>query len=248
MSLAGQVALVTGGAVGIGEAITRALLAAGAEVVVNYNKSDAAAAALMERTDSKVRDRITLFKADVSKSEDVKRMVQQVSEKHGRIDILVNNAGVVRDGLIFTMSDGAWDEVRRVNLDGAFYCIREVGKIMMQRRCGRIVNISSISGRHGGKGQANYAAAKAALNALTRVAALELASKGITVNGVAPGVVVTRMSQRVREHAGDRILAGIPLGRYGEPDDVARVVMFLANPDVSYVTGQVIDVNGGLGL
>ena len=248
MSLTGQVALVTGGAVGIGEAITRALLAAGAEVVVNYNKSDAAAAALMERIDSNARDRMTLFKADVSKSEDVKRMVQQVSEKHGRIDILVNNAGVVRDGLIFTMSDGAWDEVSRVNLDGAFYCIREVGKIMMQRRCGRIVNISSISGRHGGKGQANYAAAKAALNALTRVAALELASKGITVNGVAPGVVVTRMSQRVREHAGDRILASIPLGRYGEPDDVARVVMFLANPDVSYVTGQVIDVNGGLGL
>lgn len=248
MSLAGQVALVTGGAVGIGEAITRALLAAGAEVVVNYNKSDAAAAALMERTESNARDRMTLFKADVSKSEDVKRMVQQVSEKHGRIDILVNNAGVVRDGLIFTMSDGAWDEVSRVNLDGAFYCIREVGKIMMQRRCGRIVNISSISGRHGGKGQANYAAAKAALNALTRVAALELASKGITVNGVAPGVVVTRMSQRVREHAGDRILASIPLGRYGEPDDVARVVMFLANPDVNYVTGQVIDVNGGLGL
>lgn len=248
MSLAGQVALVTGGAVGIGEAITRALLVAGAEVVVNYNKSDAAATALMERTDSKSRDRMTLFKADVSKSEDVKRMVQQVSEKHGRIDILVNNAGVVRDGLIFTMSDGAWDEVRRVNLDGAFYCIREVGKVMMQRRCGRIVNISSISGWHGGKGQANYAAAKAALNALTRVAALELASKGITVNGVAPGVVVTRMSQRVREHAGDKILASIPLGRYGEPDDVARVVVFLANPDVSYVTGQVIDVNGGLGL
>lgn len=245
--LAGQVALVTGGAVGIGEAVVRALAAAGAEVIVNYHRSEDAArqlAQVAEQSNLQLR----LIKADVSKADEVKRMVHEAHETRGRIDILVNNAGIVRDSLILAMTDDAWEEVQRVNLSAAFYCIREVGKVMMQRRCGRIVNISSHSGRHGGKGQANYAASKAALNALTRVAALELAPKGITVNAVAPGMITTRMSERVRKLAGETILSSIPVGRYGEPQDVARVVLFLARPEASYVTGQVIDVNGGLGL
>lgn len=244
MELEGQVALVTGGAVGIGEAVVRALAAAGAEVFVNYHRSEDAAHQLAAQG----HDQVKLIKADVSKVNEVQRMVSEAHATRGRIDILVNNAGVVRDSLILSMTDDAWEEVQRVNLNAAFYCIRAVGKLMMQRRCGRIVNISSHSGRHGGKGQANYAASKAALNALTRVAAIELAPKGITVNAVAPGMIATRMSERVRKVAGETILSAIPVGRYGEPQDVARAVLFLTRPETSYVTGQVIDVNGGLGL
>lgn len=247
MVLEGQVALVTGGAIGIGEAVVRALATAGAEVIVNYHRSEDAArqlAQLAEQDNLQMR----LIKADVSKADEVRRMVLEAHETRGRIDILVNNAGIVRDSLILSMTDDAWDEVQCVNLSAAFYCIREVGKVMMQRRCGRIVNVSSHSGRHGGKGQANYAASKAALNALTRVAAIELAPKGITVNAVAPGMIATRMSERVRKLAGDTILSAIPVGRYGEPQDVAQAVLFLARPEAGYVTGQVIDVNGGLGL
>lgn len=247
MALAGQVALVTGGAVGIGEAVARTLAAAGAEVIVNYHRSEDAARQLTKVAEQD-NLQMRLIKADVSKADEVKRMVQEAHDARGRIDILVNNAGVVRDSLILSMTDDAWEEVQRVNLSAAFYCIREVGKLMMRRRCGRIVNISSHSGRHGGKGQANYAASKAALNALTRVAALELAPKGITVNAVAPGMITTRMSERVRKLAGETILSAIPVGRYGEPQDVARAVLFLAQPEASYMTGQVIDVNGGLGL
>lgn len=248
MILTGQVALVTGGAVGIGQGVCRGLAAEGACVVINYNKSDSAAMALADQIESGGHGKAVLVKADVSSPDDVKRMVRQISDEHGRIDILVNNAGVVRDNLILTMSDNDWNDVQQVNLRGAFNCIREVGKVMMQRRSGKIVNISSISAGKGGKGQANYASSKAALNALTRVAALELAAKGITVNAIAPGVIETKMSGRVRQQAGDQILRSVPLGRYGQPEDVARLVVFLARPDVTYITGEVIGVNGGLGL
>lgn len=247
MNLAGQVALVTGGAVGIGEAVVRALAAAGAEVIVNYHRSEHAARELARRSEHDTLP-LRLIKADVSKPDEVKRMVLEAHQVRGRIDILVNNAGVVRDGLILSMTDDAWEDVQRTNLSSVFYSIREVGKLMMRQRSGRIVNISSHSGRRGGKGQANYAASKAALNALTRVAAIELAPKGITVNAIAPGMITTRMSERVRQLAGQTILSSIPVGRYGEPQDVAGAVLFLAQPAASYVTGQVIDVNGGLGL
>lgn len=248
MGIAGKAAIVTGGGSGIGEATARLLAAEGVAVVV---------ADLNDEMAGKVADSInssggkaTPFKVNVAKMEEAEACVEFCVEKFGEVSILVNNAGVVRDTLVPTMSREQWDLVIDVNLGGCFNMARACCRPMMQKRYGRIVNTSSIAGRFGGRGQANYAASKAGIDALTRVLAMELSSKkrNITVNGVAPGMIVTPLSEQVRSLTADKIVGIIPLERYGTPEDVAKVIRFLTSEDADYINGQVIVVDGGLSL
>ena len=245
--LAGQTALVTGASRGIGRAIARELAAAGAAVVLGYLQGREPAEELASEIVA-AGGRALCFQADVGDEEAVRKLVSFSLRKLGRLDILVCNAGVVRDQLAAAMSAADWDDVIRTNLRGPFLCIREALRPMITQRAGCIVNVSSIAADHAGRGHCNYAAAKGGLNAMTRSLALELAPKGIRVNAVAPGVIVTDMSQRIRNLAEDRILEQIPLGRFGEPLEVARAVRFLVSPDAAYITGEVLHVTGGLGL
>jgi 3-oxoacyl-[acyl-carrier protein] reductase len=248
MAIAGKVAIVTGGGSGIGEAAARLLAAEGVSVV---------AADLKDEMASAVAESIKVgggeacaFKVDVSKMEEAEACVGFTLEKYGEVSILVNNAGVVRDTLVPMMTREQWDLVIDVNLGGCFNMAKAVCRPMMQKRYGRIVNTSSIAGRFGGRGQANYAASKAGIDALTRVLAQELSSKkrNITVNGVAPGMIVTPLSEQVRSLTEDKIKDLIPLERYGTPLDVANAIRFLVSEEADYINGQVIVVDGGLSL
>lgn len=240
----GKVALVTGAGRGIGRAIAHALAESGAKV------------ALCSRTEANVRqvaEEIQLrggealpFALDISEAEPVEQMVQVVLERWGRLDILVNNAGITRDNLLLRMKEEEWDEVVRVNLKGAFLCTRSALKPMLRERWGRILNISSVVGWTGNAGQANYAASKAALIALTRSVALEVGSRGITCNTILPGFIETEMTARLTEPIRQKALERIPLGRFGVPEDVASVVLFLCSEAAAYITGQTIVVDGGL--
>jgi 3-oxoacyl-[acyl-carrier protein] reductase len=245
--LRGRVALVTGGSRGIGAAVCEELAAAGAEVAVNYVASAEAA----ERVCVSVRDSGGTAHAvagDVSTPEGASGLVAQVESEVGPIAILVCNAGITRDNLIMKLSDDDWRSVIDTNLGGAFFTCRAVARPMLKRRAGAIVTMSSVVGTHGNAGQTNYAASKAGLVGLTKSLAKELGTRGIRVNAVAPGYVTTELTDALPEPARDAILAQTPLGRLGDPADVARVVRFLVSDAAAFVTGDVLAVDGGLGI
>lgn len=247
LNLSDKVALVTGGARGIGREICLRLSEAGAKVIINYSRSGDQAADLRDEI---VRngDAADIFQADISKPEEVDALFQYISDGFSRLDILVNNAGIIKDNLLFAMELSDWDNVHNVNLRGAFLCTRRAGAMMMAGRSGKIINIASIGAIRGGRGQTNYASSKGGLTSFTRACAVELASRGIQVNAVLPGMIRTEMSTRVRKRAGESILERIPMGRFGEPVDVANLVLFLASDMADYVTGQTISVDGGLSI
>ncbi len=239
----GQVALVTGGARGIGMAISERLINRGVKVAIGYaTKHDHA----REFADKYADQGVTIHQGNVGHNADCVRVIEEVIDRHGHLDILVNNAGLTVDKTVRKMAPQEWDHVIHVNLSGAFYLARAVLQHMLDRGYGRIINISSVIGSAGGFGQANYAAAKSGLFGLTMSLALETASKGITINSVTPGFIATDMTAAVPPAAMEKVIARIPVGRLGEPNEVARVVEFLADPESGYITGQVYPVNGGL--
>jgi 3-oxoacyl-[acyl-carrier protein] reductase len=247
MRLPDQVAVVTGGSRGIGRAIVKALAAEGAKVAFIYRGSQAAAESLAAEV-SAVGGKAMPLQADVANADDAQKAVERVEKEWGRLDILVNNAGIIRDDLFVRMEPDAWQSVLATNLGGTYNFCRAVAYTMMKQRRGRIINISSVAAEHHNPGQTNYAASKGAINAFTRALAVELASRNVTVNAIAPGFIETDMSEAVRNKAGDLIKKAIPMRRLGHPDDIAKVAVFLASADAAYVTGQIITVDGGLSL
>lgn len=245
LPLEGKTALVTGASRGIGRAIAIELAQAGADVAVNYAGSERAAAEVVSMIEALGR-RSLAIQADVGNSEQAEEMVKQALEAFGRLDILVNNAGITRDNLIMRMKEEEFDQVIHTNLKGVFNCIKAVTRPMMKQRSGRIVNISSVVGVLGNPGQANYVAAKAGVIGLTKSAARELASRNITVNAVAPGFIVTDMTDKLSDEAKDVLLQQIPVARLGQPEDIARTVRFLVSEEAAYITGQTIHVDGGM--
>lgn len=245
MSLDGKIALVTGGSRGIGRAIALRLAKMGATVAINYVSNPAAAQEVVEAIEA-LGGAGKHYKFNVADTRAVNEAVAQVIEDYGRLDILVNNAGITRDGLLMRMKEESWDQVLDTNLKGAFNCIKAVNRPMMKQRWGRIVNISSVIGFLGNAGQANYAAAKAGLTGLTRSVARELASRNITVNGVAPGYIDTDMTRDLAEEVREKILGEIPMQAMGAAEDVAGAVAYLVGEDARYITGQFIHVNGGM--
>ena len=242
--LAGKVALVTGGGRGIGRAIVERLAGDGVDVVFFY-RGNAEAAREVVNAVTAAGGKAEAMQVDIADSPAVAAAVEQVIASRGRIDVLVNNAGVVRDNLLALLSDEDIRTVLDTNIGGVFNVTRAVVPHMISRRAGRIVNLSSVAGEKGGRGQSNYAASKGAINAFTRAMAVELASRKITVNCVAPGVIETEMSQQVRDLAGDEVKARILLRRYGQAQDVAHAVWFLASRFADYITGEVLHVDGG---
>lgn len=245
MKLEGKVALVTGASRGIGREVALELAREGANVAVNYAGSEAKAAAVAEEIRSLGREAVVI-QADVSDADSVEGMVKQTIEAFGRLDILVNNAGITKDNLLMRMKESDWDEVININLKGVFLCTKAVTRQMMKQRSGRIINMSSIVGVSGNPGQANYVAAKSGVIGLTKTTAKELASRGITVNAVAPGFITTDMTDKLNEETKNEMLKQIPLARLGEPIDIARTVVFLASEDSRYMTGQTLHVDGGM--
>jgi 3-oxoacyl-[acyl-carrier protein] reductase len=237
-SLAGKTALVTGGSRGIGAAIARELAAAGASVVVGYRSGADEAGSLAGEIGARA------VQADVSTPEEAARLVQEA----GDVDVLVNNAGLTRDGLLARMSDHDWREVIDTNLSAVFYTCRAVTRPMMRKRAGAIVNVSSVVGLRGNFGQTNYAASKAGMIGFTKSLARELGSRGVRANVVAPGYVRSRLTEAIPDDARELMLQNTPLGRFGDPLDVARAVRFLCSDEASFITGEVLLVDGGLGM
>jgi len=242
-SMDGQVALVTGGIRGIGLAISEALLNRGVTVAAGYSRNEDAAKKFV---DDHAKHKVSVHQGNIGKAEDCQRVISEVLEQHGRLDILVNNAGITVDKTVRKMTAEDWDRVIQINLSGAFYLSHAVLQHMLDRGSGRIINISSVIGEKGNIGQANYAAAKSGLFGLTSSLALETARKGITVNSVTPGFIETEMVGAMPEEALQKVISTIPAQRLGKPEEVARVVEFLADPDSGYITGEVYGINGGL--
>jgi 3-oxoacyl-[acyl-carrier protein] reductase len=247
MKLKDQVALVTGGSRGIGRAIVQIFAAEGAKVAVIFRGNKEAADGLVNEIKQAGGVAMAL-QADVTDAQAAERAVEQVTKEWKAIDILVNNAGIIHDDLFVRLEPDAWNKVLATNLGGTYNFCRAVAYPMMKNRKGRIINISSVAADHVNMGQTNYAASKGAINSFTRALAVELASRNVTVNAIAPGFIETDMSAAVRNKAGDLIKKYIPMKRLGQPHDIARVALFLAGEDSAYVTGQVITVDGGLSL
>ena len=245
IDLSGRTAVVTGGSRGIGRAIVLRLATQGADVAFSYHGNAAAAEATAEEVRALGRTALPV-NADVSQPESAETLVREALDALGKVDILVNNAGITRDDLIMRMGIDAWREVLETNLFGAFYTLKAVTRPMLKARSGRIINITSVSGQAGQMGQANYSSAKAGLIGLTKAAARELASRGITVNAVAPGFVLTELTQDLPEALQAQISERTPLGRFGTPQEIADAVAFLASDEAAYITGQVLAVDGGL--
>lgn len=247
MMLNGRIAVVTGAARGIGKAIVLELAAAGATVVINDIGN-------LDKAEETVREiaaaggRAMVVQADISQAAEVDRLVNTVIQEYGKIDILVNNAGIARDNLLMRMKEADWDTVMNINLKSVFLCTKAVSRGMLKQRSGAIVNIASVVGIMGNAGQANYAAAKAGIIGFTKSMAKELASRGIRVNAVAPGYIATDMTAMLPEEVKKEFIKGIPLGRIGSAEDVAKAVLFLVSPAASYMTGQTLSVDGGMAM
>lgn len=245
LSLEGRTAIVTGGARGIGKAIAERLAAGGANIVIVDLRME-----LAEETATEIATKLGVetvaIEADVSNQESVKAMVKSAVDKFGKVDILVNNAGITRDGLVMRMKEEDWDMVLNINLKGAFNCAQALARPMMKARYGRIINISSVSGVTGQAGQANYSSSKAGMIGLTKALAKELGSRNITVNAVAPGFIETVLTHDLPEEIKDISMKLTPMGRFGQPEDIANAVAFLAAEESSFITGVVLQVDGGM--
>lgn len=245
MNLSNKVALITGGSRGIGKEIALELGRNGVNIVISYvNNMEKATAVIDEIISYGVKAMAVC--ADVSVEEDVLHMIKTVEEEFGTIDILVNNAGITKDNLIIRMKEEDWDSVMDVNLKGTFLCTKAVSRIMMKKRYGKIINITSVVGIMGNAGQSNYSASKAGVIGFTKSMAKELASRGIRVNAIAPGFIETDMTEVLKDEIKDTMLKAIPLNSFGNPKDIANLVVFLASERSDYITGQIINVDGGL--
>ncbi|HHY47518.1 MAG TPA: 3-oxoacyl-[acyl-carrier-protein] reductase [Firmicutes bacterium] len=245
MKLAGRVAIITGASKGIGRAVALAMASEGAGVIALGN-TDVAGAEDVARRIVEGGGQALAMKADVRNADEIQAVLRAALERFGSVDILVNNAGITRDNFIFRMTEDEWLEVMDVNLKGAFLTTKIIGHQMFRQRAGRIINISSVVGLRGNPGQANYSSSKAGIIGLTKTAAREFAGRGVTVNAIAPGFIATQMTERLPEASKTALLSLVPLGRPGTPEEVARVAVFLASDDASYITGQVICVDGGM--
>ena len=241
-----KTAVVTGGSRGIGKAIATELAIQGYNIVINYNSSEKKANSLKETLEEKYNVEVLAIKCDVSNFDDVKDMYKIIKKKFDSIDLLVNNAGITKDNLILRMKEEDFDQVININLKGTFNCSKIFGRHMLKQKNGKIVNISSIVGIMGNAGQSNYAASKAGVIGLTKSLAKEFATRGITVNAVAPGFIQSAMTNALDDEVIKHYKENIPLGNLGKPEDVAKVVKFLSSADADYITGQVINVDGGL--
>lgn len=245
--LENKVALVTGGARGIGAQIVKTLCSYGATVIINYSSSEETARNL---ADSLIKEggNVEIYPCNVADFNATKEMIDEIVKKHGQIDILVNNAGITKDNLTMMMSEKEFDDVIDINLKGSFNCMKHVTRSMLKKKSGRIINISSIVGIRGNAGQINYCATKAGVIGMTKALAKEIGSRGITVNAVAPGYIDTDMTKVLPEEVTNKLLSEIPLGRIGNTTDIAETVAFLASEKAGYITGQVIQVDGGMGI
>lgn len=243
--LDGKTAIVTGASRGIGAAIAKHLANEGARVVVNYSGSQSKAEDVVKEIEAAGGEAFAI-QASVADSESVTGMITATMERFGSVDILVNNAGITRDNLLMRMKESEWDDVINTNLKGVFLCTKAVTRQMMKQRAGRIINIASIVGVSGNAGQANYVAAKAGVIGLTKTTAKELASRNINVNAIAPGFITTEMTEELPEEVKTQMLTQIPLAKLGNPEDVAKAVVFLASDDSTYITGQTLHVDGGM--
>lgn len=248
MKFEGKKVIVTGGSRGIGRSIVEAFAREGAEVAFVYHSNEQAAQEVISTLAAEGFDKITAHQCDVSKKEQVDELVEKLVEQWDGIDILVNNAGIVRDSLIAMMDEEAWSDVISTNLDSVFYFCRAVTRPMMSQRHGRVINMSSVAAEFPNSGQANYAASKGGIQGLTRCMATELGRRGVTVNAIAPGFIETDMTEAVRNAAESQIKKQIPCRRLGKPEDISQAVLFFASDEASYITGQILAIDGGLTL